>query len=265
MRYPTSGTLSMSEAQPFYVNSPYGIVLAHNGNLTNVSELRHYLDFESHRHINTDSDSELLLNILADKLNRMGKVRIVEEDVFEAFEDVYQKCRGGYSAVAMIAGFGLIGFRDVHGIRPIVLGERKNGSGQMDYMFASESVVLDVLGYKNARDVKPGTRHPPHVYFNSHLGEVIVITKDGPVSRQCAKAGQFTPCIFEYVYFARPDSIMNGISVYKARLAMGEELAKQVKLVLGSNLDVDVVIPVCFSIFPSFNPSHSFRCQTRVG
>lgn len=158
VRYPTAGTSSMSEAQPFYVNSPYGIVLAHNGNLTNARELKQFLDVTAHRHINTDSDSELLLNIFADFLNQAGKVRVNEDDVFRAITDgVYAKCLGGYACVGMIAGFGVLAFRDPNGIRPIVYGHRDSPAGR-DYMFASESVVLDVLGYTGVQDVKPGKR-----------------------------------------------------------------------------------------------------------
>ncbi|KAI8059438.1 phosphoribosyltransferase-like protein [Gilbertella persicaria] len=230
VRYPTAGSSSTSEAQPFYVNSPYGITFAHNGNLTNADELRMYLDKVAHRHINTDSDSELLLNILADNLQKTGKARVNEEDIFAAIKQLHQQCRGGYACVAMIAGYGIIGIRDPHGIRPLIMGSRKNPAGY-DYMFASESVVLEALGFTNFEDVKPG--------------EAIIITQGGHISRcQLIEGQKISPCIFEYVYFARQDSIMDGISVYKARLSMGEALADQVTRSFGKDMDIDVVIPV---------------------
>ncbi|KAI3651586.1 hypothetical protein MP228_002889 [Amoeboaphelidium protococcarum] len=241
-RYPTAGGSSQSEAQPFYVNSPYGIVLAHNGNLTNTVELRQYLDTKAHRHINTDSDSECLLNVFAECLSQAGKVRVNEDDVFRAIEGVMNRCTGGYACVAMIPSFGIIAFRDRFGIRPIVYGSRQSRTLDhgTDYMVASESVVLDVLGY-NTDDVK-----------DLLPGQAIIITREKMTLRQCVPVDPtyVSPCIFEYVYFARPDSIMNGISVYKARLAMGELLAKQVvkhfKDKLGQDVRnaVDVIIPV---------------------
>ncbi|KNC98620.1 amidophosphoribosyltransferase [Spizellomyces punctatus DAOM BR117] len=229
VRYPTAGTSSNAEAQPFYVNSPYGIVFAHNGNLTNSKQLRNFLDHEAHRHVNTDSDSELLLNIFADHLNKTGKFRVNEDDIFSALGGVYKQCRGGYACVGMIAGFGLLGFRDPNGIRPLIYGERQSSEGK-DYMMASESVVLEALGFTSYVDVQPG--------------EAVIITKNGITKRQCVTGNPFTPDIFEYVYFARPDSIMDGVSVYKARLAMGEALAEAVLRKLGKHMDVDVVIPV---------------------
>ncbi|KAI8049034.1 phosphoribosyltransferase-like protein [Syncephalis plumigaleata] len=235
VRYPTAGSSSHSEAQPFYVNSPYGIVFAHNGNLVNADELRTFLDKEAHRHVNTDSDSELLLNIFANNLQQTGKIRIDEEDIFKAIEQLYKTCHGGYACVAMIAGYGIVGFRDPNGIRPIVYGRRKttdigtpdmanqphNNGIAYDYMFASESVALDALGFTDVTDILPG------------------ITR-----RQLVADRTFAPCIFEYVYFARPDTIIDGVSVYNARLAMGEALADQILKVLGADNDIDVVIPV---------------------
>ncbi|KAJ3228017.1 amidophosphoribosyltransferase [Clydaea vesicula] len=230
VRYPTAGTSSNSEAQPFFVNSPYGIAFAHNGNLTNAQELHDFLDFEAHRHVNTDSDSELLLNIFANHLQKTGKFRVNEEDIFSALQGVYNQCRGGYACMGMIAGFGLFAFRDPNGIRPLIYGERKTSKGT-DYMLSSESVALDALGFVNFVDVGPG--------------EAIIITKDGLSKRQCCKPKEFTPCIFEYVYFARPDSVMDGVSVYRSRLAMGEALAKTVIRKFGQNkVDIDVVVPV---------------------
>ncbi|KAI9496977.1 amidophosphoribosyltransferase [Zychaea mexicana] len=229
VRYPTAGSSSMSEAQPFYVNAPYGITFAHNGNLTNARELRVFLDKIAHRHINTDSDSELLLNILANNLQKTGKFRVNEEDIFTAIKDLYEQCRGAYACVAMVAGFGIIGFRDPHGIRPLVFGRRSTPEGY-DYMFASESAALEALGFTDCEDVKPG--------------EAIIITRDNLIRRQLVSCKTISPCIFEYVYFARQDSIIDGISVYKARLAMGEALARQVVKSFGDAMDIDVVIPV---------------------
>ncbi|KAL7748109.1 amidophosphoribosyltransferase [Sorochytrium milnesiophthora] len=236
-RYPTAGTSSISEAQPFYVNSPYGIALSHNGNLINSESLRAFLDTEAHRHINTDSDSELLINILANNLQQTGKVRINEEDIMTAIQKLYDQCSGGYACVALLAGFGMIAFRDPHGIRPCVFGWRDSTTvpGAKDYMVASESVSLDALGYKNFKDLEPG--------------QAVIVTKQGKVTlRNLSQGKVFRPCLFEYVYFARPDSIIDGVSVYKARLAMGDALAKQVvrkfKEDAAGEMDIDVVIPV---------------------
>ncbi|KAF9425517.1 amidophosphoribosyltransferase [Podila epigama] len=230
VRYPTAGTSSSSEAQPFYVNSPYGITFAHNGNLVNAEELRDFMDREAHRHINTDSDSELLLNIFANNLQKTGKVRINEEDIFTAIKGIFDICHGGYACVAMIAGFGIIGFRDPHGIRPIGFAKRSSPAGT-DYMFASESVVCDGCSFTDFEDLKPG--------------EAVIVNKNKTVTRrQLVPNPTFTPCIFEYVYFSRPDSIIDGISVYKARLAMGEALADQILKKFGPDMDIDVIIPV---------------------
>ncbi|KAL7424583.1 amidophosphoribosyltransferase [Cryptotrichosporon argae] len=231
VRYPTAGSSAHSEAQPFYVNSPYGITFAHNGNLINTPALRQYLDAEAHRHINTDSDSELLLNILANNLQKTGKFRINEEDIFTAIGDLMTSCQGGYACVAMLAGFGLIAFRDPNGIRPAGLATRKGARGGHDYLIASESVVAGALGFDGWDDIK--------------AGEAVIITRNSVSRRHVVAPRPFAPDIFEYVYFARPDSTIDGISVYRSRMAMGDLLAEEAKKALdAAGLKVDVVIPV---------------------
>lgn len=229
VRYPTAGCFTSAEAQPFYVNSPYGITLAHNGNLTNADELQRDLFREDLRHINTDSDSEVLLNVFAHELHQRGKLRIDENDVFEAVAGVHRRCRGAYAAIAMITGYGVVGFRDPHGIRPLVFGKRETDKGR-EYMMASESVALDVLGFELIRDVEPGEA-------------VFIDTQDNLYARRCAANASYCPCIFEHVYLARPDSMIDGISVYKARLRMGERLAHKIRR-LRPDHDIDVVIPI---------------------
>lgn len=230
VRYPTAGSSNHSEAQPFYVNSPYGIVFAHNGNLINTNSLLQYMDATAHRHINTSSDSELLLNIFANNLQQTGKFRINEEDIFTAIGGLMKQCQGAYACVAMLAGFGIIAFRDPNGIRPVGMGVRKLGTGR-DYLFSSESVVADASGFGEWEDVKPG--------------EAVIITRGGVSRRQVSEPATFAPDIFEFVYFARPDSVLDGVSVYRSRMAMGDALAEEVKKVLiEHNLTVDVVIPV---------------------
>ncbi|OOY42411.1 amidophosphoribosyltransferase, partial [Solemya velum gill symbiont] len=229
VRYPTAGCSSSAEAQPFYVNSPYGITLAHNGNLTNADELKEALFASDLRHINTDSDSEILLNIFAHELSRQGKLRIGPEDVFQAIEALHKRCRGGYAAVAMIPGFGVIGFRDPHGIRPICFGKRETEAGT-EYMIASESVALDAGGFERVRDIEPG--------------EAVMVSASGELfTRQCAEKPVWNPCIFEFVYFARPDSIIDEIFVHKARQRMGKRLAAKIKKEWEDH-DIDVVIPI---------------------
>ncbi|MCK9396946.1 MAG: amidophosphoribosyltransferase [Methylobacter sp.] len=229
VRYPTAGCTSSAEAQPFYVNSPFGLTLAHNGNLTNTEELKKALFVEDQRHINTDSDSEVLLNVFAHELQSLGKLQLSVDDVFQAVSGVHRRCRGAYAVVIMIAGVGILGFRDPHGIRPIVFGERKSEQGS-EFMIASESVALDVLGFDLIRDIEPG--------------EAVFIEESGVLhTKQCADEIDHCPCIFEYVYFARPDSIIDRISVYKARLRMGEKLAKKVQRDWPEH-DIDVVIPI---------------------
>ena len=229
VRYPTAGSAGPALAQPFYVNSPYGIGLAHNGNLTNYEALRAELFQTDLRHLNTDSDSELKLNVFAHELQKLGKLVPTEEEIFTAVSGVHRRCRGGYASIAMVAGYGIVGFRDPNGIRPLVVGKRDTDKG-VEYMLASESVALDVLGFSLIRDVA--------------AGEAVFVSADGELSsRQCADAVNLTPCIFEHVYFARPDSLMDGISVYKTRLRQGECLARKV-LAQRPDHDIDVVIPI---------------------
>jgi amidophosphoribosyltransferase len=229
VRYPTAGCESSAEAQPFYVNSPYGISLAHNGNLTNSNKLKQELFQEDLRQINTDSDSEVLLNVFAHELQQQAKLTMEVEDVFDAVTSVHRRCRGAYAAVAMITGYGVVAFRDPFGIRPLVYGKRESPLGS-DYMMASESVALNALGYELIRDVAPG--------------EAVFISLDGQIhTRQCADNPSVTPCIFEYVYLARPDSIIDNVSVYKARLRMGDKLADKLRR-LRPDHDIDVVIPI---------------------
>ena len=229
VRYPTAGCESSAEAQPFYVNSPYGISLAHNGNLTNSDKLKQELFQDDLRQINTDSDSEILLNVLAHELQQQGKLKMKVDDVFRAVAGVHKRGQGAYAAVAMITGYGVIAFRDPFGIRPLVFGKQESPQGT-NYMMASESVALDALGYELVRDVAPG--------------EAVFITLDGQLhTRQCAENPSIKPCIFEYVYLARPDSIIDDVSVYKARLRMGEKLADKI-LRIRPDHDIDVVIPI---------------------
>jgi amidophosphoribosyltransferase len=230
VRYPTAGSSGAALAQPFYVNSPYGIGLAHNGNLTNSEALTRELFQTDLRHLNTDSDSELLLNVFAHELQTLGKLNPTADDVFSAVEGVHRRCNGGYAVIAMIAGYGVVGFRDPNGIRPLVVGERVDGNGDKEFMFASESVALDVLGFDLIRDVG--------------AGEAVFVTAQGVFhSRQCAPDAKLRPCIFEHVYFARPDSLMDGISVYKTRLRQGEKLAHKI-MTERPDHDIDVVIPI---------------------
>lgn len=229
VRYPTAGSSSSAEAQPFYVNSPYGITLAHNGNLTNAHDIADELFRTDLRHINTDSDSEVLLNVFAHELQAIGELNISESNVFDAVAAVHKRCRGAYGVVAMITGHGIVGFRDPNGIRPLMFGERQTDQGK-EYIIASESVAITSLGFDIIRDVAPGEA----VFINSN-GELF--------TQQCAENAALKPCIFEHVYFARPDSIIDKISVYKARLRMGEKLAETI-LRDWSHLEIDVVMPI---------------------
>ncbi len=229
VRYPTAGGSKSSEAQPFYVNSPYGICLAHNGNLTNYEELAELLIREDRRHLSTNSDSEVLLNVFAHELQTRVNGSPTPENIFDAIDAVHRRCRGGYAVVALIVGFGIVAFRDTHGIRPLVLGERA-AADRKDYMVASESVALDILQFTRVRDVRPG--------------ECIYIENNGTFHcRDYSGAVSYTPCIFEHVYFARPDSILDNLSVYKARLRMGEQLAGKIVRDFPDH-DIDVVIPI---------------------
>lgn len=227
VRYPTAGTYDSREAQPFYVNAPFGIALIHNGNLTNTSELREQVVKKDMRHLNTESDSEVLLNVLADEIHKLNVKELKKDDIFKAMRGVYSRVKGAYAVIAIIAGQGILAFRDPNGIRPLIMGQRKT-SLKPETIFASESVALDVLGFKPIRDLKPG--------------EAVWVNMNGEVESEiCAEEVHFNPCIFEYVYFARPDSMLDDISVYKARLRMGQKLAQQIK---DANLEIDVVMPV---------------------
>ncbi len=228
-RYPTAGSSSAAEAQPFYVNSPFGIALAHNGNLINSKELSVKCR-NAHRHVNTQSDSEMLLNIFAWKMSEIKEDVPTAEDIFKAISGVYDEVKGGFAVVSLVLGVGLVAFRDPNGIRPLCLGQRVGADGRKEYMVASESVALDVNQFTLVRDIKPG--------------EAVVITDKGELhSAICAKNPHLQPCIFEYVYFARPDSIINGVSVYATRVRMGKKLAEKIKRE-HADLDIDVVIPV---------------------
>ncbi|MFN3310828.1 MAG: amidophosphoribosyltransferase [Thermomonas sp.] len=226
-RYPTAGSEGSDEAQPFYVNSPYGIALAHNGNLVNTEALRREVFEQDRRNVNTESDSEVLLNVFAHELDTQKA--LTPDAVFAAIAGVNRRARGGYAVVCTVLGLGLVAFRDPHGIRPLVLGKRSSAGGD-EYIVASESVALDVLGFERVRDVAPG--------------EGLVITARGELhARQCAPEMPHAPCIFEYVYFARPDSMIENISVHKARMRMGVTLGEKI-LRERPDHDIDVVIPI---------------------
>jgi amidophosphoribosyltransferase len=237
-RYPTAGSAwSAAESQPFYVNSPFGIVLGHNGNLTNTDQLKSDLFRQDLRHVNTNSDSEVLLNVLAHELQEgAANYKLDPATIFAAVSGVHRRVRGAYAVVAMIAGYGLLAFRDPYGIRPLVYGKMETEHGT-EYLVSSESVALDALGYELVRDIAPG--------------EAIFIDEDGHFyAQQCALNPTLNPCLFEYVYLARPDSVMDGISVYETRLRMGESLGDKIKRNF-SNLDIDVVIPIPDSSRPA--------------
>ncbi len=231
VRYPTAGTASASEAQPFYVNSPYGIALGHNGNLTNFRQLMNELFNQDMRHLTTGSDSEVILNVLAHELQLFGQSSLMldENQVFDAVSGVHRRCRGAYAVVALLAGVGILAFRDPYGIRPLIFGVREGKHG-IEYMVASESIALDSMQFEIERDVKPG--------------EAIFIDRNGRLhSRMCAAESSYRSCIFEYVYFSRPDSIIDDVFVHKARMRMGVALAEQIKRQWHDH-DIDVIMPV---------------------
>jgi amidophosphoribosyltransferase len=229
VRYPTAGSSSAAEAQPFYVNSPWGMALAHNGNLTNATQLRKSVA-SSRRHINTTSDSEVLLNVFAAELDKFESDKLTPENIFSAIGEVHNKVSGAYGVVSLVIGHGMVAFRDPDGIRPLVLGSRKTESGDMEYIVASESVGLDTIGFEVMRDVEPG--------------EGIYVTEDRQLfTQQCAEKTSLHPCIFEYVYLARPDSTLSGISVYEARLEMGRKLGAKIKREW-ADVEIDAVIPI---------------------
>lgn len=243
VRYPTAGNAgSSAEAQPFYVSSPFGIVLAHNGNLTNTAELYQEVYAQYLRHVNTQSDSEVLLNVFAHELRvavsgSPTPLNLSVDDIFQAVSQVQAKVRGAYAIVALIAGYGLVAFRDPNGIRPLVLGKRVENDGKTSYAVSSENIAFSSLDFKLERDVG--------------AGEAIFITLDGQLfSKQCTKKHQLSPCLFEYVYFARPDSVIDGVSVYQARADMGITLAKKVKREIDVN-EIDVVMPIPDTSRPS--------------
>lgn len=245
VRYPTAGSSSSAEAQPFYVNSPFGITLGHNGNLINTESLQRELFLQDRRHINTESDSEVLLNIFAQELLHQQPMHLEPEHVFNAVAGVHNRCRGAYSVIAMINGHGIVAFRDPHGIRPVVYGMRETDKGP-EYMVASESVALDTLGFTLIRDLEPG--------------EAIYIDLNGYLhTRQCASNPQYSPCIFEYVYFARPDSIIDDIFVHKARMRMGDYLGRKI-LRDWPDHDIDVVIPI-----PETSRTSALELAMRLG
>lgn len=245
VRYPTAGSSSSAEAQPFYVNSPFGITLGHNGNLINTEALKQELFLQDRRHINTESDSEVLLNVFAQELLRQDPLRLAPEHIFNAVSAVHRRCRGAYAVVAMINDYGIVAFRDPFGIRPVVYGLRETPEGP-EYMVASESVALTALGFKLIRDLAPG--------------EAVYIDLDGnPHTRQCAENPTYSPCIFEHVYFARPDSILDDVFVHKARMRMGDYLGRKIQREWPDH-DIDVVIPI-----PETSRTSALELAMRLG
>lgn len=236
VRYPTAGSLSASEAQPFFVNAPYGIYLVHNGNITNTEAQREKVTGKYSRHLRTTSDSEILLNVLADKVADAIKVNGSADairNIFAGVKMTMERVQGAYSVVCLIAGVGMLAFRDPHGIRPLSVAKRDAEGDGDDYAFASEDVAFGINGFTKMRDLKPG--------------EAMLVDLDGNMHEYQAVEGELTPCIFEYVYLARPDSVLDGVSVYQAQIRMGKTLAKQVQ---ASGLDIDAIIPVPDSARP---------------
>ncbi|TVY83113.1 Amidophosphoribosyltransferase [Lachnellula suecica] len=234
LRYPTAGTSSNAETQPFYVSSPYGLLFSHNGNLLDTDKHKEYLKDEAHRHINTDSDSEIMLQVFASQLLQTNKRRVDEEDLFTGLEQMFKRTIGGFAFCGMVAGFAIFGARDPHGIRPLVIGSRPNPDGKgMDHMLASESVALDQLGFTGIEDIKPG--------------QAVIIPKGGsPIFRQVHPQLSYSPDIFEFCYFSSPNSIIDEISVYKSRQSMGFKLAKTIRETLGQEVvdSIDIVVPI---------------------
>ena len=246
LRYPTAGSQDRELAQPMYVNSPYGISISHNGNLTNKEEISTVLIEKNLRYLSTDSDSEVLLNVFAHELQRQGTSKPTEKEIFKAVKATHKRVRGAYAVIFMINGVGLVGLRDPFGIRPLIFGSRENDLLGPDYIMASESNVLDTLGFKVERDVNPG--------------EAIFVSLDGEVYKEnCIENPVHTPCIFEYVYLARPDSVLDNISVHKSRMRMGESLAKKINR-LKPDHDIDVVIPI-----PESSTTSALQLATSLG
>lgn len=246
VRYPTAGCYDAAEAQPFYVNAPFGIALVHNGNLTNYTELVEQVTKANSRYLNTKSDSEVLLNVVADEIGRIRSKKLTPAQIFRALSHVYKRLKGSYSVLCIIAGHGILAFRDPNGLRPLIVGERKAAYGN-DFMIASESVALDSLGYEIVRDVHPGEA-------------VFIDDKNQMHTKQITRA-KWAPCIFEYVYLARPDSILDNISVYKSRLRMGKFLGQRIKKeIKAGKLHVDVVVPI-----PDTARSAAFELAAEIG
>ncbi len=231
VRYPTAGSFDAAEAQPFFVNSPFGIALIHNGNLTNYEQLKEEIIRDNIRYLNTSSDSEVLLNIVANEILKINKLKLEPEDIFKAMKVVFKRLKGSYSCIMMIADHGMVAFRDPNALRPLVIGERKSESLRTEYVFASESVALSGLEFDVVADVQPG--------------EVVYVDMNHELHRQQCVEKDWAPCIFEFVYLARPDSVIDKISVYKTRLRMGTVLAKQIRTAIDRDkLEIDVVMPV---------------------